>query len=342
VKHLIIRASLVLAAAGMLLRPVAAEAADPVEKPKLAIATASLGLTYLPLILAQQLGYFKDQGLTVEVSAFPGGSKALEALMGGSVDIVSGAYSNTLTMAAKDQALIAFVAQVRCPGFVLGISKAHPDVTAASGMKGLKVGVSAPGSSTHMVLNYILNKGGLHPDDVSVIGVGTSSGAVAAVRTGQIDAMINNDPILTILTESGDLHSIADMRSEATNAAVFGGPYPEASFYSKADFVRKNPKTVQAVTNAVVKAEHWLQKATPDDVASAVPEDYLLGDRALYIKAFNNMRACLSPDGMLNHEGAAIVLHVLSDFDADIRGASIKLEDTYDDSFAKRANAALQ
>src|SRR5271163_880021 len=78
-----------------------ADAAGPLEKTDVAIGTASLGLTYLPLTIADHKGYFKDEGLNVEISAFSGGSKALEALMGGSLDVVSGAYSNTLTMAAK-------------------------------------------------------------------------------------------------------------------------------------------------------------------------------------------------------------------------------------------------
>src|SRR5260370_11625958 len=96
-----------LAVAGAVLAGTAG-AAETVERPKLTIATASLGLTYLPLVMAQQLGYFKEEGLTVEIAAFSGGSKALEALLGGSADIVSGAYSNTLTMAAKDQHLVDF------------------------------------------------------------------------------------------------------------------------------------------------------------------------------------------------------------------------------------------
>src|SRR6266571_3054478 len=73
------------------------------EKRQVNIATASLGLPYLPLIIAQQRKYFADEGLEVEIAAFAGGSKALQSLMGGSSDVASGAYSNTLTMAAKGQ-----------------------------------------------------------------------------------------------------------------------------------------------------------------------------------------------------------------------------------------------
>jgi len=320
-----------------------ASAADTLEKPDLTIGTASLGLTYLPLVIADRKGYFKSEGLNVEIAAFPGGSKALEALMGGSVDVVAGAYSNTLTMAAKGQALVEFVEQIRCPGFVFDISKRKLDkVHSVKDAGGLNVGVSAPGSSTHMVLNYILTKAGVEPTDVSVIGVGTSAGAVAAMRSGQIDAILNSDPVVTILESSGDTKTFVDMRSPATSDAVFGGPYPESSIYTTAAFVAKNPHTTQAITNAVVKAERWIAAATPDQIADALPEEYLLGDRAMYLKALGNMRSCYSPDGLMTHDAAATVLKVLSAFDAGVRNANIKLETTYDNSFVQRVPAAAK
>ena len=316
-------------------------AQGPVEKPKLSIATASLGLTYLPLILADRLGYFKDEGLTVEIIAFQGGSKALEALLGGSTDVVSGAYSNTLTMAAKGQKLIAFVAQVECPGWVLGVSKAlAPKYKSLRDLEGTKIGVSAPGSSTHMAVNYILTQGGVKPDSVSIIGVGTSAGAVAAMQRGSIDAIINNDPVATVLLEKGDMINAAEMRTKAESAKVFGGPYPEASLYSTAEFVKRNPNTVQAVTNAIVRAERWIEKTTVDQLAEAVPPEYLVGDRGLYMRAFQSSRGCLSTTGLLPKDGMAKVLEVLSAFDPVIKASNLGIEGTYDNGFVERASKA--
>ncbi len=333
-----------LLAATMLLalwRPAAA--AEPVEKKSLEIGTASLGLTYLPVIIAERKGFFRDEGLEVEIAAFPGGSKALEALMGGSLDMVSGAYSNTLTMAAKGRRLVEFVEQIRCPGFQVLVSRRRAgSVTSPAALKGMTIGVSSPGSSTNMVLNYVLSRSGVDPSDVSIIGVGTSAAAVAAMRSGQIDALINSDPVLTILEDAGDATPIVDMRAPAPSEAVFGGPYPEASVYATADFVRRNPHTVQAVTNAVVRAERWMAAATPDQIADALPPESLLGDRATYIRALGNMRGCYSPDGLMSRQAADTVLRVLRSFDPDVRAASIDIEATYDNGFVQRVPAATR
>jgi NitT/TauT family transport system substrate-binding protein len=313
------------------------------EKKHVSIATASLGLPYLPLILGDRLGYFKEQGLDVEISAFSGGSKALEALVGGSVDVVSGAYSHTINMATKGQALKSFVVQVRYPALTLGVAKAKAaSVKEIKDLKGMKVGVSAPGSSTHMVLNYILTRNGLKPEDVSVIGVGTSAGAIAAVRSGQIDAIINSDPVMTTLESAGDVVPVAETRTTEGTMKALGGPYPEAGLYSMAAFIEKNPHTVQAITNAIVKAEKWLTKASPDDVANAVPKEYLLGDRELYMNAFKKMRDALSPDGRMTAEGAKTVYDVLAAFLPNVKGAKIDLAATYDNRFVEQAQAKLK
>src|SRR5436305_812356 len=137
--------------------PQAASAQAP-EKTKINVATASLGLPYLPLIIAQQRKYFADEGLEVEIAAFSGGSKALQSLMGGSSDVASGAYSNTLTMAAKGQKLVYFVTQVRYPALTIAVSKKVGDrYKSPADLKGMKIGVSAPGASTHMMVNHLLS-----------------------------------------------------------------------------------------------------------------------------------------------------------------------------------------
>jgi len=233
-----------------------AVAKDTPEKPELHIAAASTGITYLPMLVAKQRGYFKDEGLDVTIAAFSGGSKTLEALLGGSSDMVAGAYSNTITMATKGQHLVVVAAQVICPGWIFGVSQKHEtDVKSPKDLKGMRIGVSAPGSSTHMAVNYILHKAGLQPSDVSIIGVGQAAGAVAAVRAGQIDALIVNDPSATILTKDGSLRPLENMRTADGNVKVFGSDYPESSVFATQDFIDKNPKTVQTITNAIVRAE---------------------------------------------------------------------------------------
>ena len=119
-------------------------------------------LYYLPLTIAERKGFFKDAGLDVEINDFQGGSKSLEALMGGSADVTSGAYEHTLRMQQRGQPIKGFVLMGRGMQIAIGLRKeVAAKVKGPADIKGMKFGVSAPGSSTHMLLLSWAAKGGL-------------------------------------------------------------------------------------------------------------------------------------------------------------------------------------
>ncbi|TSE24288.1 ABC transporter substrate-binding protein [Tepidimonas aquatica] len=315
--------------------------AQALEKPKVTIAVGGKNLFYyLPLTIAEQLGYFKAEGLDVTIVDFAGGSRALQAVVGGSADVVSGAFGHTVNMQAKGQPMRAFVLQGQAPQIVLGVNpKTLPGFKTVADLRGKKVGVTAPGSSTHIMLNFVLAKAGLKPSDVSVIGVGASNGAVAAMRAGQIDAISNLDPVITLLRRSGDLQVVVDTRKPAEAEQVFGGPMPAGCLYAPAAFVDKHPATVQALTNAMVRANKWIQQAGPGDIIKVVPESYLLGDRAVYIDGFLASKPALSPDGAFPAKGAETAFRALGSVDDKLAAAKLDLNAVYTNAFVQKANA---
>ena len=334
------RRTLVAASSSLLAAPLFAQA-PALEKPKLTLAVGGKNLLYyLPLTIAEQLGYFKAEGLEVSIVDFAGGSQALRALVGGSADVVSGAFEHTVNMQPKGQKLRAVVLMGRAPQIVLGVNpKTMPNFRAVADLKGKKIGVTAPGSSTNVMTNFVLAKAGLKPSDVSIIGVGAGNGAVAAMRAGQIDAISNLDPVISLLQRSNDLKIVSDTRIVAEADKVFGGPMPAACLYVPQAFVDKNPKTVQALVNAIVRADKWIQAAGPGEIIKTVPESYLLGDRAVYIDAFLAAKGALSPDGLFPEAGAETARRALASIDPEIGKATIDLKAVYTNDFVKAANA---
>ena len=113
------RRSFVIASAAVLSAPALVQAQTP-EKPKLTIAVGGKNLLYyLPLTIAESLGYFKAEGLDLTIADFAGGSRALQAMIGGSADVVSGAFEHTINMQVKGQRLRAFVLQGRAQALAL-------------------------------------------------------------------------------------------------------------------------------------------------------------------------------------------------------------------------------
>src|SRR5205807_6051390 len=206
-------------------------------------------------------------------------------------------------------------------------------------LKGLKVGISAPGSSTNMVINYLAAQGGLKPTDFAVIGIGAGATVVAAVDQGRVDVISQTDPAVTILEKSGKVKVIAETRTPEGTAKLFGGPMPAASLYAPIEFVRKNPNTVQALTNATVRALKWMQEASPQQILDAVPEEYLLGNKAMYLFAYNNVTTAYSRDGYISDAGAKTTLKALASFNPAVKPDAIDLAQTYTNEFVQKAHA---
>jgi NitT/TauT family transport system substrate-binding protein len=113
-------------------------------------------LYYLPLTVAEQLGYFKAEGLDVTVVDFAGGSKALQAVVGGSADVVSGAFEHTINMQFKGQYLRAFVLQGLAPQIVLGVNpKTMANFKTIADLKARKLCDCAP-EFTNVMVNFVL------------------------------------------------------------------------------------------------------------------------------------------------------------------------------------------
>ena len=295
---------------------------------------------YLPLTIAERLGYFKDEGINLKLSDFAGGAVALRAVVGGSADVVSGAYEHTISLQSKKQYFQAFVAQGRLPQIAFGVVSAKAaGIKSFKDLKGLKVGVSAPGSSTHNLVKQLLTMGGLDPSkDVAIIGVGLGATAITAIKSGQVDAISNTDPVITKLEQDNSIKVLADTRTLKGTEAVWGAPLPAGVLHAAIEFVQKHPNTVQALANAIVRADKWIAKASATDVAKVVPESYLLGDRALYLFSYDKVKEAISPDGLFSDAGARATVKSLAAFDPAIKPAEIDLAKTYTNEFARKAN----
>jgi NitT/TauT family transport system substrate-binding protein len=284
-------------------------------------------LIYLPATLAQELGFYKEAGLNVTLLDFPGGAKSLEALMGGSTDVVCGFYEHTIQMAAQGKSLEAFVAMLRSPGLVL----VSPEIASIEGLKGKTVGVSAPGSSTHMFLNYLLVTHGLKPDEVSNAAIGMSATAVGAVTHNKVDAAVMTDPALAIVRKQmPGLHVLADTRTAEGVRSVFGVEnYPSAVLYSKTEWVEKNRETAKQLAVAMTRTLAWMRTHTPEEIREKMPASFRTEDAATDVEVLRTAQAMLSLDGKFTPEAVEAVRKVLSTSLEAVRNAKIDLGKTY-------------
>ncbi|MDO9277742.1 MAG: ABC transporter substrate-binding protein [Polaromonas sp.] len=297
---------------------------------------SSLG--YLPLTISEQLGYFKAEGLELEVNDFGTAVRASQAVLSGAADVCSGSFSRTIELQLKSQWFQSFVMQTRTPQIAFGVSVRNmPQYKNVTDLKGKKIGVATFDSVSYLTAGLVLARFDLKPSDVIFVEVGSASSALAALRSGQVDAISHTDPVMTMLEQKGDVKIIAETRTLKGTIEVFGGPMPSTCLYSTGDFIQRHPNMCQALTNAIVHGLKWLQTAGPGDILKTVPEAYLLGDRALYLASFDQVRESISLDGLMPENGPRTALRALASFNPDIKAEQIDLVKTVNNAFARRA-----
>lgn len=339
-RFLISAAAAVLAAVSLV---PAAQAAD-LEKENVTLAVGGrVALYYLPLNIAEIKGYFKEEGVNVDIVDFQGGSRSVQAVVGGSADILSAAFEHSITMKASGQNITTFALMGVSPGFVLSV---RPDIAenweGMSSLVGQPVGVTSPGSSTNKMVDLLMLGAKLDPSDVSIVGIGAGPSVLAAFENKSVVATVQADPATTLLEQAGLSVPVVDTRTPEGTVEVYGGPMPAAALSATTAFVEENPKTVQALANAIVKALEYIDSATPEEIADVLPEDYLIGgDKALYAKMLAKVKPSFSTDGLLSPEAVDTAYNALRVYNKIVRETdNLDLEATYTNRFVQAAHGA--
>ncbi|WP_416968912.1 ABC transporter substrate-binding protein [Streptomyces sp. 4F14] len=295
-------------------------------------------LVYLPTTLAERLGYYRDEGVSVKLEDLQSGSKALQAFQGGSVDVVSGYYDHTIQMQAKKKDDVAFVNMLRYPSLVLAVSpKASRKIDSVADLKGAKVGVTAPGSSTDFFLKHLLTGAGLKDDAASAVTIGGGASAVAAMERGQVDAAVMVDPSVSQLQKRAGADKVkllTDTRTEQGVQEDYGvSTYPAAVLYSSRDWIEGHEKQTRALAAAIVKALKFIDGHSAQEIAAKMPAQYAGDDPAVYIASIQNAKAAYAKDGAIQPDGADAVYKVLARFVPGVSDAKIDLSRTYTNTY---------
>ncbi|QHA07292.1 transporter substrate-binding domain-containing protein [Streptomyces broussonetiae] len=293
---------------------------------------------YLPAMLTQRLGYFRAEGLNVQLLSEPAGVQAETALVSGQVQGAVGFYDHTLDLQVKGKSVESVVQFSRAPGEVEVVSdKAAGGLTSPKDFKGRKLGVTSLGSSTDFLTKYLAVKNGVNVSEFTPVSVGAGPTFIAALQNGAIDGGMTTDPTVATILDKKAGKVLLDMRTPEGSREALGGPYPSSSMYMKTDWVNGHKDTVQKLVNAFVKTLKWMSTHSADEIAAKMPADYSQGNKTLYAQAVKSTLPMFTDDGMMPQGGPETVEKVLKSFHPDIKNAEVDLGRTYTTEFVEAA-----
>lgn len=251
-----------LAFAALLACAVTASSADAQQAVKVGTTPS---FVFLPIYAADQLGYFKAEGITAQFVDFEGGAEVTTAMVGGSIDLGGTMVERPLILAEKGFGAKNLVALENKNPLFLVLRKDHPAKTVKD-LKGTKLGMTRAGSGTDLSLRALLKDAGLEPDkDVAIIAVGGVSSANAALKAGQVDGFMGGEPSGAIAVEQLKLaRYFIDPRVGQGPKFLQFMTFPTLQASDK--WIAANPQLAERLVRAIVKT----LKRMREDPESAV------------------------------------------------------------------------
>ncbi|NYE26344.1 ABC transporter substrate-binding protein [Pigmentiphaga litoralis] len=275
---------------------------------KLAAAQNSLGS--LPLVIAEQKGFFAEEGLKVETIDFKGGAPAVQALAAGSVDACICAADHAVRLRSRGQGGLVLVALTEYHGYGLVTLASSPAKTLAD-LRSKPVGITSAGSLTDNTIRYFINEAGFHPDrDFQLIGVGTGGPMRAAIESGSVAAgMLTTPDVQAALASDGKFRLVQDYRRLQ---------YPALDLVAVEKWTKANPETARKLVRAVVRAERLVQ-TDPAAVVAGVNQMFPALKPELRKVLAEEAPKLASPDGKMARGGYDLMVKMMKTGDLTLK-----------------------
>lgn len=277
-------------------------------------------------------GYYQQRRLMVEPQYFQAFPRMMEALLAGEGDVATAYYDALLPLVASGRDVVAFVSLALRPGSVLAVSPAASrKIASVSDLRGAKVGIPGPGSSSHHLLKAVLRKRGVPVEEVTPVAIGAAAGAVAAMEQGKVDAaMLTNLGLATLRLKSPATLVLADLRTaEGAEEYLGNATYPSLCLVALRSWLSANGEVARKIAGCFLDANRWMARHTPAQIREALPGQARAADAKADIEAIGGMLPALDISGRLDLAAARAVCRVVGESVESVRNAGIDPERTF-------------
>jgi NitT/TauT family transport system substrate-binding protein len=235
---------------------------------KATVAHAGTQLMRLPLYIAIQNGYFKQEGIDLEIVEIRSGSDGMKMLAGNAVNFATGQLIDAVNLNKQGIHTVGVTMLTQRLTNSIVVRKAVAGkYRSMKDLKGANLGVTGVGSGTWQFAVFAGTLEGLKADDFNFIAAGTGAGVIGSMKAGRIDAMSYSDPENLQMVKDGDAEFLIDMADEATHLRILGESYLNNQIMVLASYAKANPKVVQSLANAIQKGVVWVNTHSIDETA---------------------------------------------------------------------------
>jgi NitT/TauT family transport system substrate-binding protein len=236
-----------------------AESSNPKKQLNVKIGVTPSFL-FLPVYVAQDAGFFEDEGIKAEFVEFQGGAEVTSAMLGGSIDFGGSLSERPAVLAEKGMAAKNVMALQNKLAFTL-VARSDLDIKPGNvqDLKGKKIGVTRLGGGLDQALRALLRDAGLDPEkDVSIVATGGVSSGMAALESKAVDASMGAEPATSMGELKGITKSIIDLRNGEGPESVQTMSFPTLQATDK--YLQNNEELTHKVVRAIAKAQKAMRE----------------------------------------------------------------------------------
>lgn len=289
-----------------------------------------------PIVLAERLGYFRDEGVDVTVMNIRDDVPYMDMLEDHRIDAVMAYYHHTVVAQSEGKDIRAVVALGMTPGAkILVANQVRDKYRTPADLKGSRIITGGAGSSKTTIANYLLVAGGHQIADYVRLAADKKDANLAALRDGSADLVVAPTPDGTFYENSGAASVFADLTTVAGTRKALGVLFPSNTLFMSGALIRQRPQVAQHLVNALVRTLKFINAHSPEEIAAQVPVEVSGKDRDAYLKVLKEEIPMYATDGRMPADAAAGELRVLAAFEPKYKGVDVTK--TYTNEFVDRA-----
>ena len=237
------------------------------ELKKISVNEVARSVFYAPQYVAINNGFFKKEGLEIELTTGQGADKVMTAVLAGQSDIGFAGPEASIYVynEGKEDYAEVFAQMTKRDGSFL-VSKTDTDNFSWNDLKGKTVIPGRKGGVPYMTFEYVLKQNGIDPEtDVNLddsIKFDLMAGAFAG---GDAEYVTLFEPTASMTEEAGKGYVVASV-GEAS------GEIPYTAYFAKKSYIEKNKDIIQGFTNAIYKGQQWIKQHSAKEIAEVIQD----------------------------------------------------------------------
>ena len=292
-----------------------------------------------PVLIAEQLGYFRDEGVDVTVMNIRNEEPYMDMLMDGRVDAVMAYYHHNIVQRAAGKEIEAVVTLGVTPGMrVLVANQSRDKYKTPADLKGARIISGGAGSAKTTIANYLVLSGGHKLGEYTRTGTEGKDENAKALREGKADLVVAPTPD-GFFYEKQDASLFADLTTLSQTRKLLGAPFPSNTIFMRSALVKEKPEIAQHLANAFVRALKFINTHTPEEIMDKIPADVRKQYGDDYLKVLKEQIPMFANDGRMPEDGALGEYRVLAE--ANPKYKSVDVKQTYTNVFVDKALKAL-